>query len=888
MPLGAWASNVPPEDTGFEHADICNYLGVNWDTGRDTLSIKWPSALDDPLPPKLTKRKLVSLFATPFDPLGFIAPITLQGKLLIQALWADGYKWDQPLPTEYRERAQTALKAYKGLDGLQVPRKAISPEGNLLHIFADASTKAYGTCAYVTGEGTPTLLTARSRVAPLGTKKLTVPRLELLALLIACRLAQSLQEVYPNKFNSIHVWTDAMVALQWVWNNKGQTVYVLNRVEEIQKLVKQCNIQLMYVPTKDNPADLASRGTSAKHLASSPFWFCGPAWLYSPDEYPQQPSPSVHSLLIGASVSSLTIAAVPSPPLTLRLEEFTSLKNACGAIRRLANYARRHSNKPLREPLAVLLRLTQQQELPETLNYLMGKPHHLENSDKKIIRQFQLQLDENRIIRCGTRLQAADLGTSAAHPIFLPRKAPLWKLIVKARHEENLHVNAGTLTVLLKQDYWVPRMKQSIKFLLNQCLRCKMVQNQPLPPPPAAPLPPERLQLVIPFQHVGIDYTGAIEVHRSHVPHIYILLVTCTTTRAVALYVTESMTAIEFLHTFRRHCARYGTPLTIFSDNAATFKQCGQFMTLLHQAEEIQGFLRQKAIQWKYITPRAPWTGGFYERMVGTVKRCLKKATFRHKPTLTEYGTLIAEAETVVNNRPLTSQGDDEPSIPLTPSHLVHGRIINLAPIVTLHHNDDPDYAPDQKELRVHYQKLTNFIFQYKRAWQKEYITTLRDRQLALKHRNPPSIKPGDLVLVLTDNRPRDEWPLGVITDVFPGPDQVIRSVQVRTAHSTYCRPTRYIVPLECHRSEEEQSHTPPATIEEPPALEGHAPFETSNHVDTTIPPTVKVHTSSTNPKKTGRSKKLNTPPTRRRPQRHAAQAARAKLKELLTAEEED
>ena len=73
----------------------------------------------------------------------------------------------------------------------------------------------------------------------------------------------------------------------------------------------------------------------------------------------------------------------------------------------------------MREPLTILLTLTQEMELPETLKYLQQKPHHLEASDRKIIRQFQLRLDDNRIIRCGTRLQAATLETAAAHPIFL-------------------------------------------------------------------------------------------------------------------------------------------------------------------------------------------------------------------------------------------------------------------------------------------------------------------------------------------------------------------------------------------------------------------------------------------------------------------------------------
>ena len=41
------------------------------------------------------------------------------------------------------------------------------------------------------------------------------------------------------------------------------------------------------------------------------------------------------------------------------------------------------------------------------------------------------------------------------------------------------------------------------------------------------------------------------------------------------------------------------------------------------------------------------------------------------------------------------------------------------------------------------------------------------------------------------------KWPLGIITDLFPGKDNVVRCVNVRTAKGTLCRPVQKLHDLE-------------------------------------------------------------------------------------------
>ena len=57
-------------------------------------------------------------------------------------------------------------------------------------------------------------------------------------------------------------------------------------------------------------------------------------------------------------------------------------------------------------------------------------------------------------------------------------------------------------------------------------------------------------------------------------------------------------------------------------------------------------------IQWKFIVEKAPWWGGFWERMVGITKRCLKKTIGQSQIMFEEVRTIVVEIKGMLNNRP--------------------------------------------------------------------------------------------------------------------------------------------------------------------------------------------------------------------------------------------
>ena len=152
-------------------------------------------------------------------------------------------------------------------------------------------------------------------------------------------------------------------------------------------------------------------------------------------------------------------------------------------------------------------------------------------------------------------------------------------------------------------------------------MTCRKVEGPPFRSVNSPPLPDIRVTGSQPFQVTGIDYAGPL--------YVYICLFTCTAIRAVHLELVEDQTASAFLRAFKRFASRRGIPGCIISDNAKTFKAGSQDLKALKtrviEAAESQRFLANHGIKWRFITERAPWWGGFYERLIGLAKRRLKK-----------------------------------------------------------------------------------------------------------------------------------------------------------------------------------------------------------------------------------------------------------------------
>ena len=93
------------------------------------------------------------------------------------------------------------------------------------------------------------------------------------------------------------------------------------------------------------------------------------------------------------------------------------------------------------------------------------------------------------------------------------------------------------------------------------------------------------------------------------------------------------------------------------------------------QNQTLLTFLQDRKIEWRFNKERAPWWGGVYfERLVGTVKRCIRKVLGKARLIFDELYTILVETEGIINGRSLTYPYDEINCEPLTPNNLPFDR----------------------------------------------------------------------------------------------------------------------------------------------------------------------------------------------------------------------
>jgi transposase InsO family protein len=110
---------------------------------------------------------------------------------------------------------------------------------------------------------------------------------------------------------------------------------------------------------------------------------------------------------------------------------------------------------------------------------------------------------------------------------------------------------------------------------------------------------------------------------------VYICLFTCASTRAVHLEVVTDLTVPTFIEAFRRFASRKSLPKVLISDNASTYQSAAEELLKLLKSPLLETHLRNRAVQWIFIPKRAPWYGGFWERLIGLTKITLKRVLGR-------------------------------------------------------------------------------------------------------------------------------------------------------------------------------------------------------------------------------------------------------------------
>ena len=227
-----------------------------------------------------------------YDPLGFVAPIIVPAKKLLQDLCKQKLGWDDPISDIDGERWEEWKSQLASLSQITIDR-CVKPAslGDLkiaeLHNFADASQIAYGAVSYlrlvdVEDRIHCAFLIGKSRLAHL--KPMTVPRLELSAAVLAIQLDQTVREELDIPISQSTFWSDSTCVLQYIRNqSKRFHTFVANRLSVIHE--NSAPHQWRHVKSDLNPADEVSRGLTVEEMSASSKWLNGPAFLKKNEEF---------------------------------------------------------------------------------------------------------------------------------------------------------------------------------------------------------------------------------------------------------------------------------------------------------------------------------------------------------------------------------------------------------------------------------------------------------------------------------------------------------------------------------------------------------------------------------------------------------------------------
>ncbi|KAL2089185.1 hypothetical protein ACEWY4_016084 [Coilia grayii] len=509
-----------------------------------------------------TRRGILSVVSSIFDPLGFLAPLILPAKQLLHELCQKGFGWDEPLPQAVSGQWVEWTSSLEMIKGFSVPR-CLKLEGfgvtrcAELHHFADASESGYGSVSYIRQENKQntihvTFVLGKSRVLPL--KNITVPRLELAAAALLVKVDRMLRREFHLDLKPSVFWTDSQIVLKYIANDQARfKTYVANRVSLIRD--NTALSQWRYVDSKDNPADDSSRGLKARKFMEQRRWIHAPEFLWKPEEswpvgealgpmFQDDPEVRRATSVFTAVVNTETptdqlisffsnwIRLLKAVAWYLRLKSALMLmvkrkkelfssqistrsKGQRGSFK--VEYFRTHVGgqlltvKDLADAeMSVVLYVQRRAFFPE-ISSLQIIPPRVHKSSK--LCRLDPVLDEGTL-RVGGRLHKSAMPEETKHPCILPKESHVSALLLRHIHERSGHSGRNHMLSELRKKYWIVKGNSVARKVLSKCVMCRRARGK-AGEQKMANLPLERiLPDLPPFTNVGLDYFGPIEVRR--------------------------------------------------------------------------------------------------------------------------------------------------------------------------------------------------------------------------------------------------------------------------------------------------------------------------------------------------------------------------------------
>lgn len=767
-------------------------LGIHWSPSQDEFKFQLDLPNVNHAP---TKRSMLSDIARLFDPLGWVSPVIIKAKLLLQRLWSEGIDWDDQLPPDLTNSWLTLRNTLRDLQHITMPRWIDTTTTMLscqLHGFCDASESAYAAAVYVrtittTNDITTHLIIAKSKVAP--TKKISLPRLELCGAVLLAKLINKTKTSIKINIDEIFLWCDSMIALGWIKSDSRRwTTFVANRVNEIHTHTQPS--QWNHITSDLNPADIPTRGLDPISLSKNQQWWCGPHFLQQPTSTWYNQPVTIHTDLESRKIHHCNFITTRLPwEIIQRFSTLNRMKRVTAYIIRFCQNTRMDKTTRTMGSLTT-------NELAQAQTFWIKQSQLLFTNSKSraALKSLHPFADNELILRVGGRLDHSQLPYHQKHPIILPSKCHLSTLLIKHIHQQTIHGGTQITLNQLRERYWLLSARTQVRNVIKNCAVCvrqAAVTKQQL----MGDLPSERVTPAKPFTHTGVDFAGPIQIRntngRGHQSHkAYIAVFVCFVTKATHIELVSDLSTAAFIAAFRRFCARRGLCTNIYSDNATNFVGAdAELRTMFSKASPtIVEKLATTGTTWTFIPPSSPHFGGLWEAAVKSVKHHLKRIIGKSTLTYEEMNTLLTQIEAILNSRPLSIINDtdvNEP-YPLTPGHFLIGSSILSVP--------EPSLLDKNPNHLNRWQYIQRMVQHFWNIWANEYLNQLQCRN---KWKDESTeINKGDIVLIKSELTPPCKWPLGKILTTHPGQDGLTRVVTLQSDGKEFKRPITKLVKL--------------------------------------------------------------------------------------------
>ncbi|XP_063408738.1 uncharacterized protein LOC134692218 [Mytilus trossulus] len=775
------ASNLKDLDLECDTKPLQRSLGLSWDVNTDNFLFQLSSE-NKPI----TRRGILSTINSLYDPLGFLAPVILQGKLLLRKIVSETVDWDQPLTDETADEWKSWRDTLIAIETLRIPRTYVpylsKTATKELHVFSDASEKAIAAVAYLrttdsSGEPNIGFILGKAKVAP--TSGHTIPRLELSAAVLAVEITQTIMDNLDLHIDTVKFYTDSKVVLGYISNETRRFG----------------NYLYLSVPA---------------HEIHSSEWLLGPRQLLFSE---QKNSENIYQLIdpeedgeIRAIVNVAKTFATPERKGigTDRFNRFSNWTSLVRAIAFLERFSRLHGSKqaaPVTSPEGFLnaenfiLISAQYEVYGDEIDCIKRQEQIHKRSPIANLNPF---LDERGLLRVGGRIAKSDLNLREKKPLIVPGRHHIAILLVRHYHDKIKHQGRHfTDGAIRSAGFWIVGAKRLISSLIHKCVTCRKLRGK-TECQIMSDLPGDRLEPSPPFTNVGVDTFGPWTIVSRKTRGGYAnskrwaILFTCLVTRAVHIELIEEMSSSAFINAVRRFAAIRGQVKIFRSDRGTNF--IGAIDDLKIDSINVEdgpfkNFLYNSGTTWIFNPPHSSHMGGAWERMIGIARRILDSMLINaagRSLTHDVLNTFMAEVSAIINSRPLVPVSTD-PENPLI-----------LTPAMLLTQKTDYIFTSDQlgefdkRDLCLaEWRRVQALASVFWSRWRKEYLPLLQPRRKWTEDRR--DLIKGDVILLKDKNLCRTQWPIGVILKSFKGSDEHVRKAEVRIIvngkASVYTRP---------------------------------------------------------------------------------------------------